>query len=192
MAKPKTTDTWKLKSWYTVHAPEMFDNREIAQIVSGDESNVLNRRIQVSLSELTNDITQAYTSLEFRVKEIKGKSAYTQLIGHELSSSYLQTLIRRRRDIINVIVDVKTKDNNAVRVKAVVFTARKVSDKIKTLIRNEAKEEILAKAAEMDLTKLAQEIIFKKFPTRIFGRVKKLAPIKRVEIRKMEVKNTPA
>ena len=35
-AKSKVVDKWKMKSWYTLVAPEIFDSKEMGQVVSSD------------------------------------------------------------------------------------------------------------------------------------------------------------
>lgn len=190
MAKGKLVDTWKTKIWYNIIAPEMFESKEIAQIPANEDSNLINRIIKVSLADVTGDMSQLHTTLNFRIKDVKGKSAFTQLIGHELSPSYLKTLVRRRRDVINEVTDVQTKDNVRMRIKVAIFTAKKVSSGGKATIRNNAREEIKERAKEMDFSHLEQEAIFGKFSTRVFNRIKKIVPIKRVEVRKTEVIET--
>lgn len=188
--KAKVVDKWKRKSWYSVLAPEMFEGKEIGQIIASDEKTLQNRVLRIGLAELTGTLGQAsaYTTLNFRVSEVKGKTAYTKLIGHELSRAYIKTLVRRRRSKVSDVVDVTTKDGVNLRVKAVVLTASKASGNVKTALRHAVAEETIRLAKEMDFPVLAQEIIFGKFGVRIFNRIKKIAPIRRVEIRKTEVK----
>ncbi len=183
-------DKWKLKNWYTVLAPEMFDGKEIAQILATDEATLLNRLIHVGLDDLTGDLSAAYTTLTLRIKEVKGKTAHTRFVGHELSRNYLRTLVRRNRDIVHEIDDITTKDGVPVRVKTAVVTGQKVSGRVKTAIRLAAHDEVVARTKEMDFGSFVQEVLFRKFSGRIYNRVKKLAPIKRVEIRKTEVQET--
>ncbi|MFH1285839.1 MAG: 30S ribosomal protein S3ae [Candidatus Micrarchaeota archaeon] len=187
MAKARSVDRWKGKEWYTIYAPAMLENKEIAHMLASEDSTLLNRILSVNLSELTGDLSQSYTSLIFRITEVKGKSAFTKLIGHALSRSYLQTLVRRRRNTILEVVDAITKDEVKLRVKASIFTGKKVSEEVRRAIRKEAREEIAERAQTMEFDQLEQEIIFKKFSARIYNRIKKLAPIKRVEIGKTEV-----
>ena len=188
MAKAKAIDKWKLKSWYTVLAPDMFENKEITQIPADDDGKLLNRIIRVSLSELTGDMTQAHTQLEFRVSEVKGKTAYTKLIGHRLSPGYLRSLVGRRRDVVGEVVDVTTKDGVQLRVKALIYTAKRASTDARNAVRNAARAEIAARAKEMDFSTFEQEIVFGKFSSRIYRAVKKIVPTKRVEVRKTKVK----
>ncbi|VVC72129.1 30S ribosomal protein S3Ae [uncultured archaeon] len=188
MAKARVIDKWKMKKWYAVIAPDMFESREIGQLPADDDSKIMNRLVRISLGDVTGDLSQAYTLLLFRVIEVKGKSAYTKLVGHELSPSYLRSLVRRKRDIINEVVDVVTKDGVSIRVKMSIYTARKASSPAKTAVRNAAHAEMIARAKEMTFPTYEQEIVFGKFSSRIYKAIKKILPIKRVEVRKTEVK----
>lgn len=187
MVKGKTVDKWKTKQWYTVFAPEIFDNKEIGEIPTSDEDSLKGRIIRVTLADLIGDISQSYVTIKFRVTEVKGKSAQTKLIGHELGRGYLRTLVRRGKTIINEVLKVKTKDGVPITIKLSVLTARKVSKRLAADIRAIIRTDISEKGKEMDFSQLEQEIIFGKFPARVFNKIKKLAPIKRVEIRKTEV-----
>lgn len=187
MPKAKIVDAWKSKTWYTVLAPSMFENKEIGRVPASEDSKLLNRVVEVSLSDLTGDISQSYIFLRFRISDVKGKTAYTKFIGHEISPSYLKTLVRRRRDVIGKVVDVETKDGVKMRVKLQIFTAKRVSSPLKTDLRNITEEETIAKAKELDSQQLAQEIIFGKFSAHLFNKLKKKCPIKRIEIRKTEI-----
>jgi small subunit ribosomal protein S3Ae len=187
MAKEKVVDTWKSKTWYTVLAPQMFDSRELGQIPATDDAHLINRIVKVSLAELTGDMGQSYVNLQFRINEVKGKTAYTKLVGHEISAGYLRTLVRRRRNVINEVVDVTTKDGTKMRIQVSLFTAKRVSSPLKTALRNAVKEEVLARVKDMDFQQTIQEIIFGKFSATLFNRIKKLCPLKRIEVKKTEV-----
>jgi len=188
LAKARGVDTWKTKKWYAVLSPEMFEGKEIAHVLSAEDKGLLNRVVSIGLDTLTGDFSQAYATLFFRITEVKGQSAFTKLIGHELSKSYLRTLVRRRRNVLYDVVDITTRDGVPLRLKVGVFTAHKVSDGARAAIRNTVREEMLSRAKEMDFPLLEQEVIFRKFSSRLYNRAKKIAPLKRVEIYKSEVK----
>ncbi|RLG20010.1 30S ribosomal protein S3ae [Candidatus Micrarchaeota archaeon] len=190
MAKVKAVDRWKSKQWYAVNAPEMFEGKKIADVVAAEDKLLMNRIVRVSLADMTGDMSQAYTLLDFRITDVKGKTAYTNFIGHELSRSYLRTLVRRRRNVINEVVDVSTKDQRQIRLKASIFTGTKLSTPTRTLLRNRVREEASKLAAESRYAQLVQELIFGKFASRLYNRINKLAPVRRVEIRKSELKES--
>ena len=188
--KSKVVDKWKTKTWYSVLAPEMFESKEIAQVPADEDSKLADRKISVSLAEITGDRMHTYTNLHFRVSEVKGKTAFTKLIGHDLSPSYLRSLVRRKRDVINDVLDVTTSDGVGVRVKISIYTARKTSGPARTAVRRVMREEIIARSKEMDFSTFVQEIVFGKFSSRIYKGVKKIIPVKRIEVRKTEVRET--
>jgi len=188
MAKLKAVDTWKTKQWYTVNAPGLFEGKQIASVVAAEDKQLMNRIVRVSLSELTGDMSQAYTLLDFRITDVKGRTAYTALVGHELSRSYLRTLVRRRRHVIGEVVDVATKDGKGLRVKISIFTGTKVSTPTRRAIRNAVREEALKLAGTTDYAPLVQELIFGKFASKLYNSIHKIAPIRRVEVRKSELK----
>jgi len=190
--KTKVVDKWKMKSWYSIIAPEIFESREIGQLVSSDEANLLDRKVKIGLGDLTGSFSQstAYTSLYFRVKEIKGKSAHTAFIGHELVPGYVRTLARRRRSIMNQVDDVVTKDGVQVRVKVMCVSGLKVSEGVRADVRKAISETVRSLAKSMDFNMLVQEMVFGKLSAKIFNSIKKIGPLKRVEIRKSVVKET--
>jgi len=190
--KTKVVDKWKMKSWYAIIAPEMFDSKEIGQLVSSDEANLINRKMKIGLGDMTGSFSQstAYTSLFFRVKEVKGKSAHTAFIGHELVPGYVRTLARRRRSIMNQVDDVTTRDGVQVRLKVMCVSGLKVSEGVRADVRKAISATVQSLVKNMDFNTLVQEMIFGKLSAKIFNSIKKIGPLKRVEIRKSEVKET--
>ncbi len=186
----RTIDKWKLKKWYSVISPPVFEEKEIAEILSADESNLKNRILRIGLTDIMRSTSpnSFFTYLKFRITHIKGKNAYTKLIGHELAQSYIKTLVRRRRTAIHVVEDVKTKDGKNLRIKLVIITGVKVGTPIKAGVRKFVIDEVKKISSEQTYDKLMQEIIFGKLSIMLFTRLKKVAPMKRVEVRKTELK----
>ncbi len=188
--KTKVVDKWKLKSWYSIIAPESFDSKEIGQLVSSDEANLKDRVIRIGLGDLTGSFSQgtAYTMLYFRVNEVVGKTAKTVFIGHELVPGYIRTLARRRRSIISQVDDVVTKDGVEMRIKMLCISGLRVSEAVRTDARKALSAAIKSIAKSTDFPVLVQELAFGKLSAKLYGSVKKLGPIKRVEVKKSEVK----
>ena len=191
-SKAKVVDKWKMKGWYSLIAPEMFESREIGQLVSSDEANLKNRVIKVGLGDLTGSFSQgtAYTMLYFRVKEVTGKTAKTQFIGHELVPGYVRTLARRRRSLVTQVDDVVTRDGVEMRIKMLCISGLKVSEAVRTDIRRALSECIRQIAKSTDFPVLAQELVFGKLSAKLYNSVKKMGPIKRVEVKKSELKES--
>lgn len=187
--KTKVVDKWKLKTWYTLVAPDIFESRELGQVVSSDEPNLKNRVVRIGLGDMLGSFSQgtAYTVLYFRVSGVTGKTAHTKFIGHELVPGYIRTLARRRRSLMSQVDDVVTRDGVSVRIKSLCISGVKVSEGVRSDVRQAISETVKALAKQTDFNTLAQEIVFGKLSSKVFAAVKKIGPLKRVEIRKSEV-----
>lgn len=187
--KTKLVDKWKMKKWYSVTAPALFEGRELCEIISSDEKNVINRIVKRSLMELGIGMSSQlsmFTHLKFRVSDVKGTIASTNLIGHEISPSYLKTFARRGRSLIHEVVDVKTKDNAEVRIKLIAVSDAKVSENTRRNLRKAIFDETKKIAENMKFDELMQELVYGRFSSKLFNRLKQITKMKRVEVRKSE------
>ncbi|MBS3068144.1 hypothetical protein J4450_05550 [Candidatus Micrarchaeota archaeon] len=188
MAIKKIVDKWKLKKWYTVLAPPMFDNKEICEVVAAEDQLLTNRIVRISLMELmsTSSQTSMFTFLRFRISGVAGNTAQTTLIGHEVSPSYIKTFARRGKTILHMIVDIKTKDDVGVRIKVVGVATGKISETTKRNLRNTIVEEIKKAGPTFKYDELMQEILYGRLVSKIFNHLKQITSMKRFEIRKTE------
>ena len=91
--------------------------------------------IEVTLYDITGDLTQVHVHLYFQIIEVKGDKAYTRFKGHELSRDYMRSLIRRKSSKIQGIFDVVTKDGYKLRITAVTLTSYRCKTSQKKAIR---------------------------------------------------------
>ncbi len=162
----------------------------VVAVISSEE-NLKNRVIRIGLDEVAGmSQSSVYTRLDLRVREVKGKNVYTNLIGHELIPGYVKTIIRRRKSLITSVADATTTDGKKLRMKYLIVTGNRVSDKVKTMVRNEITKELLEAASTTDFASIMQELIFGKIQKRIYAKIKMFAPIKRIEIRRTELVET--
>lgn len=190
MAKPvkKVVDSWKSKKWYSILAPNFLNNIEAAQVPALDDETLMNRIIEIPLKEITKDLSHMYTTVRLRVAEIKGTKAYAKFIGHRIAREYLRTLVRRRRDVIDVVVPTVSKDGIEFRVKAMVVTQGKISGEHKTQLRNALVAELTRLATEADFGKFVQDVLYMRLNPMIHKKLHAIAPVRRVEIWKTELK----
>ncbi|MEM0438216.1 MAG: hypothetical protein QXU54_02855 [Candidatus Micrarchaeia archaeon] len=181
------TDKWKVKSWYSVIAPKVFDEKRIGDVLAIDDASLMDRMVVVNLSDLTGEISHSYTRVNLRVSEVKGKTAYTTLVGHELIRSYLRTLARRRMSLVDDVVKVKTKDGVNVSVKSAIVAANKVSNATRISLRKIAEKVIIERAAALSYDEFMQEVLFKKLSAQVYPKLRKIVPVKRFEVIKTEI-----
>lgn len=186
-AKKKTIDTWKIKTWYFVVAPKLFNEAEVTQVPAQDDEHIINRVIKIPLKEITRDLSHIYTNVKLRVEKVKGKTAYTKFIGHSIAREYLQTLGRKGRRLLYQVLQVKSKDEVDFTVKILIVTNGPASTPKCTLLRNVAKELTIEKIKTTDFAAFIQEVLYGKAGLELQTKLKKIYPIKRVEIYKTEL-----
>ncbi len=187
--KTKVVDKWKSKKWYTVLAPSLFESREIGELVSSEEKNIKDRVVIRSLMELgLNPTSQMamFTNMRFRITDVKGNTANTKIIGHEISPSYIKTFARRGKSLIHDAIDVKTKDGEEVRIKVIAVTGAKVSENTRKNLRHALLEEIKKNGEEQNFDDLMQDLVYGRFSSKLFNRLKQITKMRRIEVRKSE------
>ncbi len=189
----RVKDKWTMKKWFTLIAPEYFGMTEIGYTPADDESKVINRTVEITLAELTNDYSNQnpYKKLVFKVFKVAGENAYTKFHRFELTRDYLNSLTRRRTSKIEDIVDVTTADGYVLRVKSVAFTVKRCQSSQKRAIRKIMNEIVRNSAEKNNFVQFLQEAVLGKIPAEIYKNAKKIYPLRRVEIRKIEVLKEP-
>jgi len=189
----RVKDKWAMKKWFTLIAPEYFGMAEIGYTPADDESKVINRTVEITLAELTNDYSNQnpYKKLVFKVFKVAGENAYTKFHRFELTRDYLNSLTRRRTSKIEDIVDVTTADGYVLRVKSVAFTVKRCQSSQKRAIRKIMNEIVRKSAEKNNFVQFLQEAVLGKIPAEIYKNAKKIYPLRRVEIRMIEVLKEP-
>lgn len=186
--KRKTVvDTWKTKQWYDVIAPEVFEGKEIGQVAASDPSSLMNRIIEIPMSEISGNRGQIFTKLKLRITQVDGKTAKTKLIGHELSRDYIRTLVRRRKSFVDLVENYVTKDGQEIVIKIRVFVGTRIGEDKKTEIRRSVLNECAKKLPEMNYGAMENEIIAGNFSRELFNALKTIVPISKVEVRRVDL-----
>ena len=190
-AARKVKDRWKAKSWYNILAPPSFDNVTVADSLADNPDNLINRVTEVSLQDLTNDFRRSHIKLFFKINKVEETNAYTQFVGHALTSDYLRRLIRRRRSKIDGVYDISTRDGATLRVKPFATTDKRIQNSQRKLVRDVMKKTFTDQGKSSTLSELVKSIIDGKLGREIYKNCKQLYPVKRVEIYRTEVIQQP-
>ena len=185
------TEGWKAKQWYNLVAPEMFGKANIGETVADVPEKLIGRVIEITLGELTNDLSKQNIKLVLKVDSVGGDSAYTKFTGHQLTQDYLRSLIKRSTSNIETNVSVLTKDGYTVRVKPSCYTIKRARANQVKAIRSIMNSVITSRAREMNMEQFVQEIVTGKLSASIYHDVKPIYPLRRVEVRKTEIEAEP-
>ncbi|MCX8172582.1 MAG: 30S ribosomal protein S3ae [Archaeoglobaceae archaeon] len=195
MARKKVArvkDKWATKKWFTLLAPEYFGMVEIGETPANDPELVVGRTVETTLADLTGDSSNQnpYKKLTFKVHRVAGEKAYTKFQKFELMREYFNSLIRRRTSKIEDVIDIQTADGYRIRVKPAVFTVKRCKTSQKKAIRLITRQVIQSKGS-LNFVQFLRECILGKVPSEIYKGAKKVYPIRRVEIKKIELLSEP-
>ncbi len=182
---------WQAKDWYEVIAPENFSEEMIGETPSDEPEKAIGRIIETTVGDLTGDFSKNNTKVYFKITEISGRQAKSEFVGHELTSDYIDSLVRRRTNKLDITVDVLTKDGYKVRVKPVIFTVKRGKSSQKSSLRNKAAEVIKEEAKETKFKEFTENLVMGELASKIYNNLKSIYPLRRVEIRKSELINEP-
>ena len=185
--KKKTVDRWKTKRWYALNAPKCFEEKPIGHTVASDPSQAAGRVVKATLKEITGNMSHQSIGLRFKISDVRGESASTEVLGHEMQRGYIMRQLKRMRSIINAIFTVKTKDGYSVRITAIAFARKKMTVSQESAIRKIIIEGISKQAGKTSFDKLFQEMAFGKISGDLFKDIKKIYPVARIEVTKSRV-----
>lgn len=187
VAARKIKDRWRAKNWYRVLAPAMFESVQIGETPSDDPEKLKGRIMDVTLQQLTGDFSKMHIKLIFKIDDIKGSDAFSNFMGHSLTSDYIRRLTRRKRSKTDGVFDVDTKDGFIVRVKPMAVTENRIQTSQQHAIRMIMKKVITNNAKDRIISEFIRDMIAGDLSTMIFKACKPIYPIKRVEIRRSEI-----
>ncbi len=175
------------KQWYEIVAPKVFEEKSIGETLAAEPKQLIGRKIETSLLELSKDYSKFYIKLQFQIDNIDGSRAFTKFVGHDIMRERIYRMVQRRVRRVDVVMDVRTKDNVLIRVKTVFVLLRRVNTSIKAATRVKAKEVIEKTLSESSLDDFVKLIVSGELAANIRKECNRISPVGNVEIRKSEV-----
>ncbi len=185
---PKKTESWKLKKWYSVYAPKVFNDVVIGEMPGNEDKSVIGRNIVVGLDSLTRNPSNAYTSVTLKVIDVNGNAAHTKLVSMSQLYSYIRSLVRRYRSIASTVLPVQTKDGISMVVKILVITRARTTHSRIFGIRKEMNEHVSNFFKENDSNVAINAVIEGRFQAELAAKLRHIAPLNKVEVKTLEVK----
>lgn len=176
----------KVKQWFTVIAPKLFNEKELSKTMAVDANSLINRRISLSVMELTNDFSKYYMKFFFRIKKVEGDKAFTEFDGSECMRDYISRMVLRRVRRIDTVQDLVTKDGKKITVKGLVIS-RRIKSNVKKAIRVKAKEAIKSEVENSTSDEFIRKILSDELKNKILREVRRIYPVRNFEVRKTEV-----
>lgn len=182
-------DTVLQKSWYKIQLPDMFTEDELTETPAEKDTQVIGRRVSADLSEVLEDTDKYFVDVTFRVTDVEGNKAFTEVDGMECSSEYVSRMIRKRSDRMDLVVDTETSDEYEVRVKIVGATVASASSNTLSDVRNTIEDIIHERAGEMTYHDFMGAIFRDELQQELREEVEDIYPFRELEVRKTELRS---
>jgi len=195
MAEPvkkssRVIDSWKLKRWYKVLAPAVFNNNLIGETVAAEEQSLIGRTLTTSLMNVVGEPKKQSIIGTFEIVSVKNGNAETRLKKMEIAPPSVRRMIRKGKERLDLSFLCATKDNVVVRIKPLLITRGKTGGSVLTKIREITETVSRIEANKISYEELIQDILTTKLQRRIRQVVNKLYPLKSAEIRAIEITTT--
>jgi small subunit ribosomal protein S3Ae len=184
-------DGWKSKEWFNIEAPAYLNRAVVGNTMAGDAGLLIGRNVETTVGELTNDMTKNNTKVILRINNVVGDIATTDLMGHELTTDYVRSIVKRQTSRIDANIEVRTRDGYIIRVKPTCFTIKRARSSQIKAIREMMVDIVKRRASETDFETFMQEAILGRLSAGIYRQAKFIYPLRRVEIRKTQVEAMP-
>ncbi len=183
----KRSEKWALKIKYDILAPKMFEYKKIGETIAENAQYLINRKVEVTVSELTGNVSKAHILLNFQITEVDGKTAKTKFIGHVMSGEYIRRLVKPGKTKIDCSNLYTTKDNELLMLKPMIITQFPITSKQEAGIRNTIKTSLENIISKYTLDNVIGDIISGKLVSDLDDYLHYIVPIKRIEIRASEI-----
>jgi len=183
-------DKWKNKEWYTIETPEFIGRSVIGVTPADDSEKLIGRVIETTVGDITNDFSKHNIKLRLAVDNVNGNVANTRFIGHEITTDYLRSIVKRQTSRIDANLEVNSKDGRKLRIKPIAFTVKRARTSQIKGIRQVMEQAVVKRSSELSFEQLVEEIVTGRLAANIYRAAKVVYPLRRVEIRKTEVIQT--
>ncbi len=178
------------KLWHPILATKSFDSTYLGESYVADPSMMIDRTLTVNLASLTGDIRQQGISLRFRISQIENGKGIAKVIGYEASPAQLRRLVRRGVERLDDSIVCETSEGEPARVKPFAITRTSTSKSKLSLVRKILRAELSKEIKNQTFDDLIKLVISNKLQTSLKAAVKKVFPLKALEIRKLELEGS--
>lgn len=183
----KVKDKWRAKKWYKIVSPEVFGSKVIGETPTDIPEKLIGRNLEISVKDLTDDFTKSHIKVFLRIDSVQEEIAKTVFNGLEETTDYIKKLARRKKSKIDMVSDGLTKDKIMMRVKSIMVSEKRLQHRQLEELRRVAELYFKEKIPSALMYDLVGEIIHGSVRNELFDKLKKIYPVKKIEVRKVEI-----
>ncbi len=184
MAKQQVVNKGK-KSWYPIIAPPMFSEAMLGETAVYEPSQMVGKRIEANLMNLTGDIKRQNITVSFQVNEVKDNKGLTSVVAYTMVPGSVKRMVRRRSDRVDISFACETADGQVVRIKPLLVTRGNTTSVILRKLHHHAKDYVLKQVKRLSYEQLLHDLVTYKFQSELRAKIAKVYPLKTCDIRSL-------
>lgn len=187
MGEPKQALKIIKKKWLPIRASKFFDNQFLGECYIPGPEHLLGRTVAANLANLTGDIRQQSVTLKFVVRALDNETGIAEVVGYEMAPSAVKRVVRKGADRIDESFVCETANGEKVRIKPMIITRTATKSSVHHSLRKLLVGSIVKYAKEHSFESLINEVIASKLQTSVKAELKRIYPLKAVEVRALQI-----
>jgi small subunit ribosomal protein S3Ae len=183
----RVKDKWREKKWFSIMAPNQLGGKEIALSPAVNGEELVGRKVEVPVSDFTGNFKKSNSKLIFQVVSCTGLKCSSSFAGHIVSDDYIRRMVRRRKERLDVITEIKTTDGFTMALKTVAVTDSKLTATKRAELREAILKFLIERTSNMSFYEFARYVIGDEIYSNIVDAVRDIYPLKKIEIRRSEL-----
>ncbi len=182
MGEPKQVLKVIKKKWLQIRASKFFDSELLGECYVASPELLVGRTVAANLANLTGDIRQQSVTLKFIVNSMEGETGIADVIGYQMAASAIRRIVRRGSDRLDESFVCETSDGKKVRIKPMAITKTITNSAVHRSVRKMLINSLVQAVKKHTFDSLINEIITSKLQMAVKADLKKVYPLKAVEI----------
>jgi len=173
----------KKKKWLPILATKLYNEKHLGESFVHDESELMGKRLKVSLMNVANNIRKQNIHLLFEVNKVSNSTGQTKIIGYSMAQSIIKRAVRSGRTRIDDSNIYKSKDGIILRIKPFILTKNRVPKGVAQNLRRKTKELIKEELNKTNYENFFDSLVKGELQKNIRFKLSKIIPLRNFEIR---------
>ncbi len=175
------------KRWYPITTGPIFKNATLGETSAIVPEVLVGRMMKVNMANVTGDVREQSTTLQFKIASATEGKPFAEFYGAKKADAAVKRMVRRNLNRIDSSFTLELGDGNKVRIKPMVLTTGRTSSSVLTVLKNTLERKLRAEAKKNKFDDFAQQILSRKLQSIMKSQLKKIYPIRAVEIRSFKI-----
>lgn len=177
----------KGKRDYQVTLPKIFKEKVVGTTNADKPDKVIGRKLSLYGRDIDEKMRKYYYKFHFKISDVSGDKALCELMGHEVSKSFIAKNVKSFSTRIDGRVKEKTTDGKTIILKPFIVTAKNVQTSIAKSIRKKMESFLTLYVSGNELDSIIERVLSDEIQRDAKKILNTIYPISTVEIRKIEI-----